>query len=202
MKLFALVGLLSAALTIHAAAADQPAAAAKAQSLFNGKDLTGWVEVNQARFAVTNGNLLLVTGMGWLRTEKQYADFVLELEYRPLVADYDSGIFVRCDAEGKPWPKDGWQVNLRYNALGGLVRGYKAIVPAETPKLPVNQWVKVRIECRGKKITLDVDNERAWGYDQLDRDTGYVGFQAEDKSFEFRNIRITELPVAAPAATK
>jgi hypothetical protein len=147
---------------------------------------------------VTNGNLQLVTGMGWLRSEKDYGDFVLELEYRPLVADYDSGIFIRCGAEGQPWPKDGWQVNLRYNALGALVRGYKAMVPAETPKLPVNQWVKVRIECRGKHVTLDMNGERAWEYDQLDRDRGYIGFQAEDKAFDFRNIRLTELAAKTP----
>ncbi len=39
------------------------------QSLFNGKDLSGWVPVHDVTFVVTNGNLRLVTGMGWLRTE-------------------------------------------------------------------------------------------------------------------------------------
>ena len=189
MKRFLSLLALLTALSVFAAEQAAPAA----QSLFNGRDLAGWTNVNKSVFAVTNGNLQLVTGMGWLRTEKEYTDFVLELEYRPLVADYDSGIFIRCGAEGQPWPKDGWQVNLRYNSLGSLVRGYKAMVPSETPKLPVNQWVKVRIECRGKKVMLDLNGERAWEFEQLDRDRGYIGFQAEDKAFDFRNIRITEL---------
>jgi hypothetical protein len=187
-RLLSLLALLTA---VSVNAADEAASAAR--PLFNGQDLSGWTNVNKSVFAVTNGNLQLVTGMGWLRTEKEYGDFVLELEYRPLVAEYDSGIFIRCGGEGQPWPKDGWQVNLRYNSLGSLVRGYKAMVPSETPKLPVNQWVKVRIECRGKKVTLDLNGERAWEFDQLDRDRGYIGFQAEDKAFDFRNIRITEL---------
>ena len=191
-----LASLFLGALALYVTAAEPTAPSG--QSLFNGKDLTGWTNVNKSVFAVTNGNLQLVTGMGWLRSEKDYGDFVLELEYRPLVADYDSGIFIRCGAEGQPWPKDGWQVNLRYNALGALVRGYKAMVPAETPKLPVNQWVKVRIECRGKHVTLDMNGERAWEYDQLDRDRGYIGFQAEDKAFDFRNIRLTELAAKTP----
>jgi len=201
MKLFALLLLLSGVFAVSAGAAEQ-SSPAPSQSLFNGKDLAGWTTVNKASFAVTNGNLMLVAGMGWLRTDKEYGDFVLELEYRPLVADYDSGVFLRCGLEGQPWPKDGWQVNLRYNALGALVRGYKTMVPAETPKLPVNQWVKLRIECRGKKVSLDVNGERAWEYGELDRDRGYLGFQAEDKSFEFRNLRLQEIAAPAPAPAK
>jgi hypothetical protein len=193
MKLMFSLLLLATALVTNASAAEQ-APASEAKSLFNGKDLTGWTPVNQAKFAVTNGNLLLVTGMGWLRTDKEYGDFVLELEYRPLVAEYDSGVFVRCGAEGQPWPKDGWQVNLRHNAIGALVRGYKTMVPAELARLPVGKWVKLRLECRGKRITLDVDGERSWEFAELDRERGYIGFQAEDKSFEFRNLRLTELP--------
>jgi hypothetical protein len=169
------------------------AVAADGVSLFNGKDLTGWVPVHEVRFAATNANLRLITGMGWLRTDKQYQDFVLEFEWRALESGYDSGIFVRAGLEGKPWPKDGWQVNLSSSALGALVKGYKTIVPAETPRMPVNQWVKFRIEVRGKKISLAVDGERAWEYGELDADTGYIGIQAENKAFDFRNLNLTDL---------
>jgi hypothetical protein len=163
------------------------------ESLFNGKDLTGWAPVNEVTFVVTNGNLRLVKGMGWLRTEKQYTDFVFEAEWRALVPQYDSGFFVRAGLEGKPWPKDGWQVNLAGAALGALVKGYKTVVPAETPPMPLNQWVKFRIEVRGKKITLDVNGERAWEYNDLDAASGFIGIQAEDKAFDFRNLRVQPL---------
>jgi hypothetical protein len=163
------------------------------ESLFNGKDLSGWVPVHDGKFAVTNGNLRLVGGMGWLRTEKQYTNFVLEAEWRALEPQYDSGFFVRASLEGKPWPKDGWQVNLTARALGSLVKGTRTVVPAETPPMPVNQWVKFRIEVRGKSITLDVDGQRAWEFKELDSEGGYIGLQAEGKAFDFRNIRIREL---------
>jgi hypothetical protein len=164
------------------------------EPLFNGKDLSGWAPVHEVTFVVTNGNLRLVNGMGWLRTEKQYADFVLEAEWRALVPAYDSGFFIRAALEGKPWPKDGWQVNLNRNALGGLVKGYKTVVPAETPPMPLNKWVKFRMEVRGQTLTLDVDGERAWEFKELDAARGYIGIQAEGKAFDFRNIRIQELP--------
>jgi 3-keto-disaccharide hydrolase len=164
------------------------------ESMFNGKDLTGWAGVNEVDFVVTNGNLRLVKGMGWLRTEKKYTDFIFEAEWRALVPEYDSGFFVRAGLEGKPWPNNGWQVNLQRAGLGALVKGYKTIVPAETAPMPLNKWVKFRIEVHGKKITLDVDGERAWEYNELDPGTGYIGIQAENKSFDFRNLRV--LPLA------
>ena len=162
-------------------------------SLFNGKDLSGWVPVHDVTAEVKDGNLRIVKGMGWLRSEKEYGDFVFEAEWRALVKEYDSGFFIRCVKEGKPWPTDGWQINLRYDRLGGLVRGYANVVPSETEKMPVNKWVKFRIEVRGKKCTLFVNGEKAWEFDKLDRDRGYVGIQIEDRAFDFRNIRIREL---------
>ncbi len=59
--------------------------------------------------------------------------------------------------------------------------------------MPLNQWVKFRMEVRGKKITLDVNGERAWEYNELDAPRGYLGIQAENKAFEFRNLRVQEL---------
>jgi hypothetical protein len=47
---------------------------------------------------------------------------------------------------------------------------------------------------RGPKITLEVDGERAWEFANLDAQNGYLGIQAEEKAFEFRNMRIQRLP--------
>lgn len=191
-----LPGLVLTGLTLFARpamGAEEPGAGGWV-SLFNGKDLTGWAPVNEVTCVATNGNLRLVQGMGWLRTEKQYTDFILEVEWRALVPGYDSGLFLRAGLEGKPWPKDGWQVNLAATALGALVKGYKTVVPAETPRMPVNEWVKFRLEVRGKKATLTVNGEKAWEYNELDAERGYLGIQAENKAFDFRNLRVQELP--------
>ena len=203
LRLFWLPALLATALAFvpSARSADAPEHGPW-QSLFNGRDLSGWVPVHDVTFVFTNGNLRLVKGMGWLRSEAQFTNFVLEVEWRALESGYDSGFFVRAGSEGKPWPKDVWQVNLKDNALGGLVKGYKTIVPAETPRMPVGQWVKFRLEVRGRKITLDVDGERAWEFGEFDADRGYVGIQAEDKVFEFRNFRLQPLSTDGNAVAK
>ena len=171
---------------------------ARWETLFNGKDLTGWVPMYDVTFEVREGNLRLVKGTGWLRTEKEYKDFILEFECRALEEKYDSGIFFRVGLEGKPWPTDGWQLNLRYDALAGLVRGYRPVVPSETSKIPVNQWGKYRLEVKGKKVAVDVNGERAWEADVLDRESGYLGIQVEGKSFDFRNLRLQVLGATDP----
>src|SRR5438874_6393966 len=79
--------------------------------MFNGRDLTGWVNVNCApgTFFVKDG-LIVTTGkpMGFLRTEKQYENFIAEFEWMHLVEKGNSGFFVWADplpAAGTPFAR-------------------------------------------------------------------------------------------------
>lgn len=162
-------------------------------SLFNGKDLSGWVNVHNVTCEAKDGNLHLVKGMGWLRTEKEYGDFVLEWECRGLVDKFDSGVFFRSVLEGKPWPKDGWQANIRFDSYGGLVRGYTPVKTADADSVPVNKWAKFRLEVRGKNAKLDINGERAWDHDAIMPAKGYLGIQVEDRELDFKNIRVMTL---------
>ena len=69
--------------------------------LFNGKDLTGFVDVNTSpeTWTVRDG-LLICTGqpIGVMRTAKQYENFVLQIEWRHMEAGGNSGVFLWCDA--------------------------------------------------------------------------------------------------------
>ena len=171
-------------------------------SLFNGKDLTGWVIVNNATFMVTNGVIHLDKSTGWLRTEKKYTNFVFEAEWRALETNYNSGFYIRAGLEGTPYPTNALQVNLKESALGQLLRGKTEVLPSKTPKFPINEWVKFRMEARGKKLSLDVNGARAWEFDQLDVDHGYIGIQAEGRPLDFRNLRVEELATNAPPQQK
>ncbi len=79
--------------------------AAKFQDLFNGRDLTGWVDVNTspATWSVKDG-LLISTGqpIGVMRSEKQYENFILHIEWRHMKEGGNSGVFVW--SEGTPPP--------------------------------------------------------------------------------------------------
>src|SRR6185295_9847306 len=99
---FFTAGLLLLSLVCGAAAEYSDAGWAP---LFNGKDLSGWVNVNCAprTFTVRDG-LILSTGVptGILRTERQYENFELELEWRHMKPLGNAGVFVWADPITSP----------------------------------------------------------------------------------------------------
>ena len=77
-------------------AADAPKSDGKFVSLFDGKTLAGW-KVENCKVEVQDGCIFLKGGNGWVRTEKTYGDFVLELDWKALKKEqYDSGVFIRA----------------------------------------------------------------------------------------------------------
>jgi hypothetical protein len=90
--------------------------------MFNGKDLSGWVNVNCAAgtFVVKEGEIV-TTGSptGFLRTDRQYENFVLELDWMHVNTQEvgNSGVFVWGDpipAVGTPYTR-GIEVQVLVN---------------------------------------------------------------------------------------
>lgn len=79
--------------------------------LFNGKDLTGWVNVNTAKDTRNARDGLLVcngTSIGVMRSARQYENFILHSEWRHMQPGGNSGVFVWSDARiafGRRLPK-------------------------------------------------------------------------------------------------
>ena len=68
-------------------------------SLFNDKDLTGWVKVGNEKWEVEEGTIHgqgISKDYGYLRTEKMYKDFHLSLRFK-CEAEGNSGVFVHAD---------------------------------------------------------------------------------------------------------
>ena len=85
--------------TFAAAAGNE---AAEFHSLFNGKDLAGWVvvETEPGKWHVQDGELVIDKAHGgWIRTDREYADFVLKLEFN-LTPGGNSGVFIRAPEKG------------------------------------------------------------------------------------------------------
>lgn len=87
------------------------------KSLFNGKDLSEWVDVNTSpdTWKAKDG-LLVCTGkpIGVMRSKKQYENFILHIEWRHMVAGGNSGVFVWSEGtvpKGKRLPK-GMEVQM------------------------------------------------------------------------------------------
>jgi hypothetical protein len=181
------------AIGLSLSAAADPTGGTNWISLFNGSDLSGWAKMNGGTFTATNGILHLEGGRGWLRTEKEFGDFVLEAEWRGLETNYNSGFFLRAPLGGNPWATNIWQVNTKQSAIGELLQGSAKRVLSVMPPASAGEWVKFRVEARGTNLSLDVDGRRAWEFHELKPASGYIGLQAEDKAFDFRNLRIREI---------
>jgi hypothetical protein len=83
---------------------------AQYKDLFNGKDFTGWVNVNTAKdtWSYEHG-MLLCSGRptGVLRSERQYENFVLHVEWMHMEPGGNSGMFLWSGskpAPGSPFP--------------------------------------------------------------------------------------------------
>src|SRR6266849_5238454 len=84
-------------------------------ALFNGKDLTGWVNIGQEKWMIESGSihgLATTKEYGYLRTEKNYKDFHLALKFK-CEGDGNSGVFFRVDFKpGTPTVIQGPQFEI------------------------------------------------------------------------------------------
>lgn len=88
------------------------------EKLFNGKDLKGWKQLNgTAKYEVVRGEIVGTTVFGtpnsFLVTEKEYGDFILELDLL-VGSDMNSGIQFRSESKA--------------DYLDGRVHGYQCEV--------------------------------------------------------------------------
>ena len=149
------------------------------QELFNGKDLTGWVDVNTRKetWQVRDG-LLVCSGqpIGVMRSEKQYENFILHIEWRHMEAGGNSGVFIWSEGTVPPgrnlpkgmevqmlelqWPflnpdKDGKPRPLGY--VSGELFGANGLKTApDNPRGSRSQSVEMRCKGKGEWNTYDI----------------------------------------------
>lgn len=137
-------------------------------SLFNGKDLSGWHQLNgKAKYHVENGEIVGTTVAdtpnSFLVTDKDYSDFILELDL--LVAnEMNSGIQFRSlsKADLMDGRVHGYQCEVDPSTRawsGGIYdearRGWLytgELNQAAIPAFKLGQWNHYRIECVGNSI--------------------------------------------------
>lgn len=197
------------------------------RELFNGKDLTGWVNVNTDpdTWTVKDG-LLVCSGrpLGVMRSEKQYENFVLHIEWRHMEPGGNSGVFLWSSAVPNPKNRltDGVEVQMldpewvRLNKREGFdpplayvhgelfgVGGVK-VVP-DNPRGERSMSVENRVKGRGEWNTYDVvavdgtiklavNGKFVNGISRSSQRKGYMCLESEGAQIHFRNIRVLELP--------
>jgi hypothetical protein len=137
-------------------------------NLFNGKDLKGWKQLNgKAKYEVKNGEIIGTTVSNepnsFLTTEKNYGDFILELElmvdtsmnsgvqFRSLSSpDYRDGRVHGYQVEVDP-AKRAWSGGIYDEARRGWLYPME-LNPGGQKAFKNNAWNKYRVECIGNTI--------------------------------------------------
>ena len=177
--------------------------------LFDGT-LAGWVAENTTgkNFTVTAGVLRVEGPSGWLRTERQFTDFITRLEFRFVTADADSGVFFRTTGATqfmRGWPNNGYQVQVRnpatqsrLPAVGGLFRhgmppGEIAFDQPLVEKLSrgTGEWQELMFTVAGETLTVRFNGTEVTRATSIVRQPGYIGLQAEVGAVEFRAIEVS-----------
>jgi len=185
--------------------------------LFNGRDLSGWVNVNGApgTWTVRDG-MIVCSGRptGVLRTTEHYENFILELEWRHLHPGGNAGLFVYSDAlpvRGQPFTRavecqvmDGNHGDV-FAIQGATMtpdrphpQGWMRCLPSEERAHPAGQWNHYRVESRAGRLTLAVNGKVVSGGSESVPRKGYVVLESEGSEVHFRNLRIKTLPSSNP----
>jgi len=197
------------------------------RELFNGRDLGGRVNVNTAAgtWRVEQG-MLVCSGypIGVMRTDKQYENFVLHVEWMHTEPGGNSGMFLWSGPRANPgspfpdgvevqmleldWPnlhkKDGVTPPLAY-VHGELFGVGKVKAVADNPRGERSMSIENRCKGRGEwntydvvaidgVIKLSVNGKFVNGISRTTQKKGYISMESEGAKIYFRNVRIMELP--------
>lgn len=196
------------------------------EPIFNGENLDGFVDVNTSEdtWRVEDG-LLICNGhpTGVMRTEKQYENFILDIEWRFMEEGGNSGVFVWADGtpyEDNPFPT-GMEVQMLDPAWAEMnerpveyvhghlfpVMGLEGTVPDNPSEVAegrsyaleervnrTGEWNRYIVVAVDGTLKLSVNGKFVNGIRSPERKKGYICPESEGAEIHFRKIDIMELP--------
>ncbi len=187
--------------------------------LFNGRDLEGWSVVADEGSGEPAGTWTVADGVlkcagrpiGYLKTEKEYGDYALALEWRWPAGTQggNGGVLVHASTPRAlgVWPRS-IEVQLAKDDAGDFwIIGTELDVPDETARRtdrryknltedsekPTGEWNRMEIVCRGSTIQVNVNGHLVNEATNCSVTRGAICLQSEGAPMEFREIVITPL---------
>jgi hypothetical protein len=172
------------------------------RSIFNGKDLSGWKVPKNNIWWMANGGLLKVTSGpkkkgSTLWTDKDYADFVVELEFKMGEGTVDSGVFLR---NSKEQIQIGISGSLKRDMTASPYiagKGYPVEAKGVKELLKPDDWNAMKIQAKGKQYTVWLNGKQVMTYHSDSAiEKGPVGIQlhgGRTMAIDYRNLKLAEL---------
>ena len=175
-------------------------------SIFNGKDFAGWkVPKQNTQFSwwkVENGILRATSDPrkkgSILWTEKQYGNFVLELEFKMGEGRVDSGVFLRNENDQIQIGDSGkMKRDMTASPYIASEKGYPVEAEGVKESLKLKDWNRMTIVAKGSEYTVWLNDSHVMHYvSATASEKGSVGLQlhpGRDMVIEYRNLRLAEL---------
>jgi hypothetical protein len=185
--------------------------------LWNGKDFAGWklytreLEHDVTKtWSIKNG-MIRCEGKpaGYMRTEKDYADYLFHVEWRWPEEDGNNGVLVHMSEPDVVWPKslecqlhsgnagDFWVIGgleTAEHAKGGKrVKGRRTIKLKDSSEKPMGQWNAYDIICKDDWVVVLVNGVLQNVGTKCSDKSGKICLQSEGAPIEYRNVYIEPL---------
>ena len=173
----------------------------KFEPVFNGKDLSGWkAPEKNVWYLVQDGILQLRSSEdkkgSVLWTEKEYENFVMELEFKFISGTIDSGVHVKSD--------DQIQIGISGSLKRDMTaspyipgKGYPVEAEGVKELLKMDDWNQMRIEVRGTEYVVSLNGKKVMTYkSESGKAKGPIGLQLHgdrDMAIDYRNLKVGEL---------
>jgi len=189
----------------------------KKNLLFNGKNLKNWdfflreSTADPSNVFTVKDGIIHITGQpfGYMRTKKQYSDYLLHVEWRWPGEPTNSGIFVHVQKPDTIWPKC-IECQLKAGSAGDMVcmngsdmnertdKSKRVVTKlAESSEKPAGEWNTAEITCSGDKINIVINGVQQNRGTGLNITGGHICLQSEGGPIEFRNVWLQPLQKTA-----
>jgi hypothetical protein len=185
--------------------------------LFNGKDLTNWVEVGKEKWTVEDGTIHgqgISNAYGYLRTEKKYKDFWLSIRFK-CEADGNSGVYIHTEfkegtvdvSQGKQFEIDRVP-NHHTGGLYGEGRGWYAWPAPEFEHIiRPTDWNDMLLKVQGNNFVAILNGVEVLNFtDPAPKSfDGYIALQLHSGglgNMRFKDIYVRDMSVREPAPAK
>ena len=185
------------------------AAAQSWESLFNGKDLTGWHTQPGGEWQVVDGVIVGTSASserrhGLLVSDRELTNFILRAKFR--VHEGNSGLYFRAEETNTNVAVRGFQAEVdRSSAVGGLyetaMRGW---VRKPSPDVIENilthgEWISITVTAIDDDVTVSLNGTTVTELlgDKESLKKGRIALQlhgGQKMHVEFKDIAVLELP--------
>lgn len=172
------------------------------KSIFDGKSLAGWMEPEDNIYFSANDGILSIKNGPDLKgsilwTEKEYQDFIIQLDFKFITDTVDSGVFLRSDDQQI---QIGISGSLKRDMTASpYIPGKKYPVEAQGVKelLNLDDWNTMKIKVVGSVYTVWLNGDEVMSYTSENTlEKGPIGLQLHanrEMEIDYKDIKVEEI---------